>query len=466
MPWREQLLPERMTRTAIVAPETGLRRVLVEVADIGVFEPDPLDGTFEHPLTELAKQATADSDATTPELSVSPVDTDELARTGQVALLVGEASLEQRLATTRRVGRCAVLPGWIPSSHVDSMRRRLAQFGGAVAELPLRRGLLAPTAHARGSMGDALRPLVTTYATVPYRDVDPTLFAAAAYMVMFGMMFGDVAHGLAVVLLGLLAYRFGTGRLPAARRAAPFLIGAGAAATGFGLLYGEAFGPTGLVPTLWFRPLDEPETLLVVGLLIGACLLAATFVLATVNRWREAGPAVALYDASGIGGALLFAGTAAVVGGAVGSISWLSLTGIAVAVAGAVLTFIGLFVSAGPGPAGFAQALVEMFDTVLRLGSNIVSFTRLAAFGLTHAVLTEVTWDGTVSLWDRSGLLPRVAASALFVVGNLAAFALGALVGAIQALRLEYYEMFSRLFATQGRPFEPWHISTHTSEIP
>ena len=47
---------------------------------------------------------------------------------------------------------------------------------------------------------------------------------------------------------------------------------------------------------------------------------------------------------------------------------------------------------------------------------------------------------------------------ALFTVGNLAAFSLGALVGAIQALRLEYYELFSRLFIGQGRPFRPWHI--------
>ena len=462
MPWRDQLLPEYMARTAIVAPETRLRRVLIEVADSGVFEPDPPDKTGDGHFAALANEANATP--TVPELSVSPVDVDELVRTGQLGLLAGEASLEERLATARPVGRCSVLPGWIAGPELDALRRRVAPFGGAVAPIPLRRGVVAPTAHVETPIGGALRPLVTTYATVPYRDIDPTLFAAAAYMVMFGMMFGDVAHGLALVMLGLLASRHGPDRFAAARRAAPFLIGAGASATGFGLLYGEAFGPTGLVPTLWIRPLDEPETLLVVGLVVGACLLAVTFVLGTVNRWREAGPAVAVYDASGIGGSLLFVGGAAFVGGTVGSISWLSQTGLAAAGVGAVLVFVGLFVRAGPSPAGFAQALVEMFDTVLRLGSNIVSFTRLAAFGLTHAVLSEVTWNGTVSLWDRSSILARLAAIALFVVGNVAAFTLGALVGGIQALRLEYYEMFSRLFTTQGRPFEPWHIPTKTLE--
>lgn len=462
MPWRDHLLPEPMARRAIVAPSSRLRRVLVEVADTGVFEPDP-------PTSQARANAVADhaTDTTlTPQLSVEPVEPEDLSRPEAARFALGEAVLEQHRATARTVGTCAVLPGWIPSPDVAVLSDRIAPLGGAVATIPTRRGLIAPTSHVETSMGGALRPLVTTYATVPYRDIDPTLFAAVAYMVMFGMMFGDVAHGLAVVFLGLVAVQLGSDRSPALNRAAPFLIGAGGAATGFGLLYGEAFGPTGLVPTLWIRPLDEPETLLLAGLVVGACLLAGTFVLGTVNRWREAGPSVALYDASGIGGSLLFVGTAAVVGGSVGSISWLSQAGIAAALAGGALTFLGLFAEAGRGAAGFTQALIEMFDTVLRLGSNIVSFTRLAAFGLTHAVLSEVTWDGTVGLWDRSGLLSHLAAIGLFLVGNVAAFVLGALVGAIQALRLEYYEMFSRLFSMQGRPFEPWHIPTTTKETP
>ncbi len=462
MPWREQLLPERMLRAAIVAPETRLRRVLVEVADIGSFEPDPPDESCSGPFTALADRTT---EPIAPELSIDPVDPENLSRPDQLPLLMGEASLEQQLLKTRRLEHCSVLPGWIPNPDIDVVRRRIAPLGGAIAEIPVRRGVNPPTSHAASPMGGAFRPLVTTYATVPYRDVDPTLFAAGSYMVMFGMMFGDVAHGLALIILGLWANHFGARWMPSAKRAAPFLIGAGTAATAFGFLYGEAFGPTGLVPTLWLRPLDEPETLLVTGLVLGACLLALTFILATINRWREAGPKVALYDASGIGGSLLFAGAAAFIGGTVGSITWLSQSGIAAAVVGIVLTFTGLFFDAGLSPAGFAQATVEMFDTVLRLGSSTVSFTRLAAFGLTHAVLTGVTWEGTVSLWERSSFLNYVGAIALFVVGNVVAFTLGALVGGIQALRLEYYEMFSRLFAVQGRPFEPWHIPTRKLEI-
>ena len=39
----------------------------------------------------------------------------------------------------------------------------------------------------------------------------------------------------------------------------------------------------------------------------------------------------------------------------------------------------------------------------------------------------------------------------VFVVGNAVAFALEGLVAGVQALRLEYYELFSRIFAAEGR---------------
>jgi V/A-type H+-transporting ATPase subunit I len=51
-----------------------------------------------------------------------------------------------------------------------------------------------------------------------------------------------------------------------------------------------------------------------------------------------------------------------------------------------------------------------------------------------------------------------LAAALVFVVGNAAAFALEALVAGVQALRLEYYELFSRVFGEQGHPFSPWRI--------
>ena len=466
MPLRTELFPSPMLRAAIVAPDTRLRRVLVEVADLGVFEPDPPLTSEAGPVADLVTQFVPVETDLAAVIAVDPVVPAELAAAGQFELLLGEATIEQHSASGARTGRCTVIPGWMPADRIDLARATVEPYGGSIATLPGRRDLIPPTTHPDSAVGTAFRPLVTTYTTIPYRDLDPTLFAALAYMLMFGMMFGDVAHGLAIVGVGLLA-SFRTGaRLQRLRGAAPFLIGAGLAATGFGLLYGEAFGPTGLVPTLWIRPLDDPERLLVVGLVIGGVLLALTLTAATVNRWRERGPTGAIYDPAGLAGLLLLAGLAGLVAGVTTSVASLQFVGATVMVLGALLTFIGLMAHTSSGPAGLAEAVVEMFDTLLRLGSNVVSFTRLAAFGLTHAVISEVVWHGTVNLWDRSTLITAVAAAALFSLGNLAAFTLGALVGAIQALRLEYYELFSRLFVSQGRPFQPWHVPAQRLETP
>ena len=357
-----------------------------------------------------------------------------------------------------------MVSGWIPAADVERAGAAIEPLGGSIAQLPGRRDLEPPTAYTDSALGTSFRPLVTTYTTIPYRDLDPTLFAAIAYLLMFGMMFGDVAHGAAIVVVGLMALAGASERIGRLRSAAPFLIGAGAAATVFGLLYGEAFGPTGLVPTLWMRPLEEPERFLLAGLAVGGVLLALTMIGATVNRWRERGATAAALDASGLAGTLLLFGVAGFVIGSASSISAVQYTGVVTAAIGAALTFVGLVAKSPTGPAGFAEAVVEMFDTVLRLGSNIVSFARLAAFGLTHAVISEVVWDGTVHLWDRSTIPAAIGAAALFALGNLAAFALGALVAAIQALRLEYYELFSRLFVSQGRAFEPWHVPAQRME--
>jgi V/A-type H+/Na+-transporting ATPase subunit I len=56
-----------------------------------------------------------------------------------------------------------------------------------------------------------------------------------------------------------------------------------------------------------------------------------------------------------------------------------------VVLVGLALAFAGFLADTGSGGTGLVQASVELVDLVVRLGSNVVSFTWLAAFGLTHA---------------------------------------------------------------------------------
>jgi V/A-type H+/Na+-transporting ATPase subunit I len=450
-------VPVRMHRVALVAPSATLREVLVYVADAAVMQIDR-DGHAADGAGPAGRSLRAPApQAAAPLISAVAPDRQELERAGRYDLLAGEAELQGQAAAALRRSGAAALVGWIPVSRLPAIKAAVAEAGGAVVPLTPPAWSQAPTLLAERGLHHELTPLVQTYGTVPYADIDPSWLAWASYVVMFGMMFGDTGQGL-LMIGAAVALRLGWPRwLRRFRTAWPFVGGAGLAATAFGLLYGEFFGPTGLVPVLWLSPLGRPVTLLLAAAGFGAFLLAGAYALGTINRWREGGWRTALYAPSGIAGSCVFLGAAA---GAAGwyfhHSAWLAAGGL-VALCGLALAAAGFMAEAGRGGIAIMQASVELFDFVVRLGSNVVSFTRLAAFGLAHAALGLLAWEGTLALWHRGGLYV-VGGILVFAAGTALAFTLETLVAAIQALRLEYYELFSRVFVGQGEQFRPWHV--------
>jgi V/A-type H+-transporting ATPase subunit I len=51
---------------------------------------------------------------------------------------------------------------------------------------------------------------------------------------------------------------------------------------------------------------------------------------------------------------------------------------------------------------------------------------------------------------------------AIIVLGNIVAIVLEGVIASVQALRLEYYEFFSKFFSGAGRPFKPFRLQTTT----
>ncbi len=469
MRWREAMTPVQMQRVALLAPRDALRELLVAVADEGSVAFDDAGHLRDGPRGATPALALLQRRhipaGTTAALSPTAPDLDRCEREGRLDLIAGEAQLEHHSAEALTRGDIAGLVGWMPTEAMPGLAARMAPLGGAVVPMPRPVGSEPPTLLAQDGAAREFAPLVETYASVPYADVDPTLLAGLSYIVMFGMMFADVGHG-ALLLLGALAvWRGWSPRLERLRPVTLFIAGAGLSSMAFGALYGEFFGPTGVIPVVWLSPLDNPVPLLGSAVAAGAVLLAGAYALGTVNRFREGGWRSAVYAPSGLAGVALFLGLGAVAGGVYIHLGWLVGLGVLVAAAGLVVAYLGLLAASGGGGAGATQAGIELFDLVVRLGSNLVSFARLAAFGLTHAALGAVIWQGTTGTWSR-GVLGALGAVAIFLVGNLLAFALEGLIAAIQALRLEYYELFSRVFDGEGRPFTPWHIPLSTTEAP
>ena len=457
MRWPDLAAPVRMQRVALVAPGSALRDVLVQVAGAAVMQIDH-GGAERAPASTVASLPRRQEPRTAPPLiSPATVEPGELELAGRYDLLAGEAELQRQAAAALRRSDAAALIGWVPVSRLPEITAALAGAGGTVVPLTRPAWSTPPTLLAERGMHHELTALVRTYGTVPYADVDPSWPAWASYVVMFGMMFGDAGEGALLAVAGLALWLGWPGWLRRFHAAWPFAVGAGLAALAFGLLYGEFFGPTGVVPVLWLSPLAQPVTLMLAAAGFGAILLAGAYALGTINRWREGGWRSALYAPSGIAGSCLFAGVAAAAAGwHFQHGGWLAAGGLT-AMAGLALAFAGFLADAGGGGTAVTQAMVESVDLVIRLGSNVVSFTRLAAFGLTHAALSLLVWQSTRALWHQGGLL-AVAAIVVFAAGTALAFSLESLVAAVQALRLEYYELFSRVFTGQGEPFRPWHV--------
>mgnify|MGYP001818859809 CR=1 FL=1 len=463
MPWRETVEPVRMERVALLAPTSQWRHVLVAVADSGAVEVDRVTESSEARTSDAERRLQAlGVEVDCPVLSWDEPDWDALTeRAGAdstAPLLAGESQLVEVAGDAVQRGAVSALTGWVPAAQRPVVADRIAAYGGVLVPLPRPRGTDPPTLlTSRGTVGRSFEPLVRTYATVPYADVDPTIVAGLAYVLMFGMMFADAGHGLLLVLCGWLLRSGRVRPLARFRHVWPFVVGAGLTSVVFGVLFGEFFGPTGVLEPVWLDPLEDPITLLGSAIGVGAVLLAGSYALGVANRWREGGWRLALVAQSGFAGIALFLGLGVVAWGVAASLTALVWAGAIVGVAGIALTYLGLFAEAGGGGAGAAQATVEVVDAVIRLGTSLVSFARLAAFGLAHAALTALVWLGTTALTDSGGL-GWVAGALLFVIGNLAIFAFEALVAGIQALRLEYYELFSRVFSSEGRPFTPWHV--------
>ena len=454
---RDLGLPVRMSRIAIVATESRLRDALVVVAGLGSVEiANPLPAAEGEALEALRRlERRRSGGEALPALDSEAHSAPELELRGAADLLAGEVELKRRSDAAIRRGSFAALVGWTPTPELPELQRRLGEVGGTAIELSKPAWVDPPTLLEPVRVARPFRPLVETYGAARYADIDPTPFAAVSFVLMFGMMFGDVGHGLLLALLALMLRR-AHGRLAGAARLWPLVLSAGIAAAVFGLLYGECFGPTGLVPTVWLDPVDDPIRLLVAAAVLGAALLTVSYVIGIVNRWRESGPYAAIVAPSGIAGfAVFLAGAVLVAALYLGSAAGM-VAGIVLGAAGIGLLAAGFVVAEGVGALAATTTMIEVFDSVARIGTSVLSFTRLAAFGLMHAALGALVFSAASALWG--GAVGIVLAVIVFLAGNAGAFALEGLVAGVQALRLEYYELFSRIFVGVGRAFAPWSI--------
>jgi len=478
-------LPAEGGRRPLIAMTTRQDRPALEqlLQRLG-FQADPLPVAAGTTTDGLAAESRREQEQAAAELARWQAERQLLVAESAPRLAVWEqrAGLERQLLEAEqhftRTAAAVLVSAWIPAREAPAALRRVREVTGG-------RCAVEAAAPAAGTPDEQipvllrhprwLQPfagLMTAYGVPCYRDVEPTLFVAVSYLLMFGMMFGDLGQGAVLAAAGAVAWF--AGRTGTVRDAGLLLLGAGLASGVFGVVYGSCFGlPQFRSYALWHDPLEgDPAVLMGAAVGVGVVLISLGLVLNVINRLRRGDVAGALLDKFGVLGALFYWGALVlllnpallrkpgVAGPALALVLGVPLAGWLLR--GPLEQFRHRHDSpAAPGGGrlleAVAESFAEAFEALLSYLANTISFVRLAAYALSHAALLAAAF----LMAEQARQLPvggGVAAVLLIVAGNLAAIVLEGVIAAIQALRLEYYEFFGKFFQGGGRLFTPFRL--------
>jgi V/A-type H+-transporting ATPase subunit I len=356
-----------------------------------------------------------------------------------------------------------VLAGWIPVDAYDAVRAMTAQKAphalliaekGSVLE---REGHELPTLLCNLPLIRRFQEIVRLYSLPAYSELDPTFVVAVSFCFFFGFMFGDVGHGLALILGTCLLEK----KKVMGHAIASVMRIAGAFAVLFGFLYGSVFGDESLIHPLWLSPMGDVNTILPVSIAVGIVFLTIGIVFKIYNAARAREWGEVLFSPEGLSGLLFYWLAVIQTASATETIPEAALgTGIFSVLMG-ILFLLMIF---GNGIAGFlfrgeevdeggVVHVFSVFHAMLNFVSNTASFVRLAAFALNHAGLCgAVLMLGQMVENAPGGKLYH---AFIMVVGHLVIVGLEGMIVFIQTLRLEYYEFFGKFYRGGGRPFAP-----------
>jgi V/A-type H+-transporting ATPase subunit I len=357
--------------------------------------------------------------------------------------------------TIPKVGRTEytfVVTGWLPVNQLKSLAAAIKErFGDEIIidKLQLDEGEYSdtPVALSNPKFVQPFQKLLGMVGGPPkYGTFDPTMLLAIFYPIMFGLIVGDIAYGIIMLIIVLYLRRKYAGNqgiqigtsifLPAAVMAIPF-----------GFMFAEFFGAeidfgftipipfTDLVLPFHRTNPDYVGAYMVFVLGIGFIHLSLGFVLGILNavRTRHLKHAFSKAGLLSVLMGLLFVA----MGFALTAVQPLMQAIAAIAILGGVFVTLKF---AGP---------VMGFIEVLEIVSNVASYIRLMAVGLAGAIFAVAANELAVDAgWVLGGLIGLVMHSLNIVIAVISPN--------IHALRLNLLEFFNKFYEPGSEEYRPF----------
>ena len=386
-----------------------------------------------------------------------------------------------------KTARTVIFSGWLPSNQHAVLSGAVHRVTGGQCYLEWHRGREVSREHPASVPVQMRNPeflspfqmLVTNYAVPEYGTIDPTPLVAVAYLIMFGLMFGDAGHGAVLLVLGVLGSILYRGARSGVRNLLRLVAYCGSAAIVAGVLFGSYFGMR------WFKPLwfdyhgvvaghgggglvTDIYGILVITIYFGIAVIALGLVLNWINciakgRWFRL-----IFDKGGvIGGWIYAAGVYAAmffVRHDYRQLPDVNLLAVLIGIPVLLLTFKPVLQHLLHKPRKpftlftpvdfFMEWIVEILEIFSGYLANTLSFMRVAGLGIAHVSLM-IAFFSIAGMIGGPGGQYTFGSYLVLIAGNVLVILLEGLSAGIQSLRLNYYEFFSKYFSGSGKAYAP-----------
>lgn len=358
-----------------------------------------------------------------------------------------------------------IFNAFVPVSQMQSIKESIeSQAENAIVEFEsdrkISKPLTIPTKLRNNALIAPFETLVKMYSVPSYTEADPTPFFAFTYMLLFGLMFGDVGQGIVLVAAGtILKDKFGS--------LSGIIRRIGISSTIFGFIYGSVFGMEDIIPALVIRPMDQINTILIFAVGLGVVLVTIAYFIGFYNLKKNGKYADLYFDKNGISGFLFYLSFLLSVFNAAAGERYFGSAASAVTMITAVIMIVTTCLmvmklklkpmvekSEDENEEKFSavESGFEMFETIMSFFSNTLSFIRVGAFAINHVGLFMAFHALGQMIGNTAGNI------AMIILGNVVILSLEVLIVFIQAIRLEYYELFGKYFTGGGELYNPLKV--------